>query len=110
MKTLYLTRLLTILSLLVLYNLQPLSAQENQQIEITGKVVDQETKTGLGGVSVLVKGTIAGTTTDQGGNFKLRSKLKFPFKLIFTSIGFKTQEFDVKNAGSQLNVELSTQT
>ncbi len=110
MKTLYLTRLLTILSLLVLYNLQPLSAQENQQIEITGKVVDQETKAGLSGVSVLVKGTIAGTTTDQGGNFKLRSKLKFPFKLIFTSIGFKTQEFDVKNAGSQLNIELSTQT
>ena len=93
MKALYLTRLFATLSLFALYNLQPLAAQENQLIEITGKVVDQETKASLAGVSVLVKGTIAGTTTDQAGNFKLRSKLKFPFKLVFTSIGFKTQEF-----------------
>lgn len=110
MKALYLTRLFATLSLFALYNLQPLAAQENQLIEITGKVVDQETKASLAGVSVLVKGTIAGTTTDQAGNFKLRSKLKFPFKLIFTSIGFRTQEFEVKNAGPQLNIELVTQT
>ncbi|WP_442588007.1 TonB-dependent receptor domain-containing protein [Pedobacter sp. AW31-3R] len=110
MKTLYLTRLFTLVSLFVLSGLQQISAQENQLIEVTGKVIDQDTKTPIAGVSVLIKGTIAGTTTDQSGSFKLRSKLKFPFTLVFTSIGFKTQEFEVKNTGSQLNIEMSTQT
>lgn len=110
MKTLYLTRLFTLFFLFFLSGLQQISAQENQLIEVTGKVVDQDTKTPLAGVSVLIKGTIAGTTTDQSGSFKLRSKLKFPFTLVFTSIGFKTQEFEVKNTGSQLNIEMSTQT
>jgi len=110
MKQIYLTRIFTLLSFFILFYIQPLSAQENQLIEVTGKVVDQESKAPVAGVSVAIKGTIAGTITDQNGSFKLRSKLKFPFKLVFTSIGFQTQEFDVKEAGMQLNIELVTQT
>ena len=85
-------------------------AQENQLIEITGIVTDQDQKVPLANVSVVIKGSINGTTTDRGGNFKLRSKLKFPFNLVFSSIGFKTQEFEVKTIGSKLNIELATQT
>jgi len=110
MKQIYLTRIFTLLSFFILFYIQPLSAQEIQLIEVTGKVVDQDSKAPLAGVSVAIKGTIAGTITDQNGSFKLRSKLKFPFKLVFTSIGFQTQEFDVKEAGMQLNIELVTQT
>lgn len=110
MKKIYLTRFITLLSLFIFSHFQPLSAQESQLIEVTGKVLDQDTKAPLAGVSVAIKGTIAGTITDQNGSFKLRSKLKFPFKLVFTSVGFQTQEFDVKAAGMQLNIELVTQT
>jgi len=110
MKQIYLKRIVTIISLFSFFYLPSLSAQESQLIEITGKVVDQEAKTPLAGVSVAIKGTIAGTITDQNGSFKLRSKLKFPFKLVFTSIGFQTQEFEVKEAGMQLNIEMVTQT
>jgi iron complex outermembrane receptor protein len=85
-------------------------AQENQLIEVSGVVTDQDQKIPLPGVSVTIKGSISGTTTDKGGNFKLRSKLKFPFTLVFSSIGFKTQEFTVKDIGSKLNIELATQT
>jgi iron complex outermembrane receptor protein len=110
MKSLYPTRITALIFFILLLRLQPLHAQESQLIEVTGIVNDQDAKTPLAGVSVTIKGTIAGTTTDQNGNFKLRSKLKFPFKLVFTSVGFKTQEYDVKETGSKLNIELVTQT
>jgi iron complex outermembrane receptor protein len=85
-------------------------AQESQLVEVSGTVIDHDSKQALSGVGVIIKGTIAGTTTDQNGNFKLRSRLKFPFYLIFSSVGFQTQEFQVKDIGSKLNVELETQT
>ena len=110
MKSLYPTRIAALIIFMLILQFKPLHAQENQLIEVSGIVNDQESKTPLAGVSVTIKGTIAGTTTDQAGKFKLRSKLKFPFKLVFTSIGFKTQEFDVKETGSQLNIELVTST
>ncbi|MFA6945119.1 MAG: TonB-dependent receptor [Pedobacter sp.] len=86
------------------------TAQENQLIEVSGKVTEQGNQLPLPGVSVLIKGTIAGTTTDEQGKFKLRSRLKFPFTLTFSSIGFQSQEFEVKEAGPQLNIALITQT
>lgn len=86
------------------------AAQENQLIEVGGKVTEQGNQLPLPGVSVLIKGTISGTTTDEQGSFKLRSKLKFPFTLVFSSIGFQSQEFVVKELGPQLNIALITQT
>ena len=61
-------------------------------------------------MSVQIKGTIAGATTSSNGAFILRTKLKFPFTLLFTSIGFQPQEFEVKELGSKLNIALVTQT
>lgn len=85
-------------------------AQESNLIEMSGVVSDQTSKEPLPGVSISVKGTIAGTTTNSSGNFSLRTKLRFPFTLVFTSIGFQQQEFVVKSAGEKLNVALTTQT
>ena len=100
----------TVPTLLILSIMQISVAQENQLIEVTGQVKEQDTQNSLPGVNVLIKGTIAGTTTDENGNFKLRSRLKFPFTLVFSSIGFKSQEFEVKETGSKLSVALITQT
>ena len=102
-------RSILLLILLCIISLQS-AAQENQLIEVSGTVTDQEQKTPLTGVSVVIKGAITGTITDRNGKFKLRSRLKFPFKLVFSSIGFKTQEFEVKDIGNNLNVELASQT
>ncbi len=98
-----------VLLFLTLFHLRT-AAQENQLVEITGTVTDQEQRTPLAGVSVVIKGAITGTTTDRSGKFKLRSRLKFPFTLVFSSIGFKTQEFQVRDIGNDLNIELSSQT
>lgn len=111
MKT-TITKLLKTLFVLttIIYSHHTVQAQENNLIEVTGVVTDQENGQALPGVSVLIKGTIAGTSTDGNGKFKLRSKLKFPFTLIFSSVGFKAQEFEVKEKGTQLNIALVTQT
>src|ERR1700712_2569340 len=82
----------------------------NTLIEITGKVLGQEKKEPLSDVSVQVKGTVSGTITNKAGDFKLRTKTKLPFTLIFSSIGFLQQEFEVKSLGSNLQIELATQT
>jgi iron complex outermembrane receptor protein len=86
------------------------SAQGNNLIEISGNVVEQETKQPLEGVSVQVKGTVSGTVTTSMGSFKLTTKTKFPLTLVFSSTGFKQQEFVVESIGSKLNIELLTQT
>jgi len=85
-------------------------AQESNLIEVTGTVASQETKEPLPNVSVNIKGTIAGTITNSTGRFALRTKLKFPFKLIFSSVGFEQQEYTISGTDSKLNIELSTQT
>ncbi|MCD8741558.1 TonB-dependent receptor [Mucilaginibacter roseus] len=89
--------------------MQYAAAQENQLVEISGKVTDNITKEALPGVSVTIKGTVSGTTTNAQGRFSLRGRLKFPFTLVFSSVGFKTQEFAVNSPGTSLDVSLSTQ-
>ncbi|WP_345158908.1 TonB-dependent receptor [Pontibacter saemangeumensis] len=85
-------------------------AQESNLIEVTGQVVDQDTKEPLPGVSVYIKGTVTGTVSDVSGAFVLRTKLKFPFTVVFSSIGFQPQEVQVQSIGSRLSIALVTQT
>ncbi len=85
-------------------------AQGNNLIYISGKVADKETGKALDGVSVQIKGTVAGTITSDSGTFTIRTKNKFPLTLVFTSVGFSPQEFIVKSINSKLYVALETQT
>ena len=84
-------------------------AQDNV-IEISGIVTDQDHKQPLSSVSVQIKGTVNGTITNAEGSFRLRTKAKLPFTLIFSSVGFRPEEVEVKTLGSGLQVALSTQT
>ncbi|WEK36292.1 MAG: TonB-dependent receptor [Candidatus Pseudobacter hemicellulosilyticus] len=98
--------------LLVLLFLLPglaLTAQESNIIEISGQVVDQR-NTPISDVSILIKGSVAGTITNNSGNFLLRTKQKLPFTLIISSVGFQQQELEVKSLGSRLQIALATQT
>lgn len=87
-----------------------LFAQEVTLIEISGRVTDQSNQQPLPDVSVQVKGTITGTVTSASGEFKLRTRSRLPFTLTFSSIGFKEQELEVTNLGSNLQIALVTQT
>ena len=87
-----------------------LAQQESNLIEITGTVSDQSTKEPLPNVSVNIRGTVAGTITSNAGNFKIRTRLRFPFTLVFSSVGFAEQEYEIKGPGSKINIEMTTQT
>ncbi len=72
-------------------------------MDIRGKVVDSKGES-LPGVSVRVKGTAVGTTTDAQGNFSLNAPDNGT--LIFSYIGYISQEITV-NGRAIINVTLS---
>ncbi|MFA6944443.1 MAG: SusC/RagA family TonB-linked outer membrane protein [Pedobacter sp.] len=72
-------------------------------MDIRGKVVDSRGET-LPGVSVRVKGTAVGTTTDAQGNFVLNAPDNGT--LIFSYIGYVSQEVAV-NSRTTINVTLA---
>jgi TonB-dependent starch-binding outer membrane protein SusC len=76
-----------------------------QTKSISGKVTDQKSGAPLVGVSISVKGTQIGTTTNSDGNFSLavpsNSKV-----LVFSFLGYIDVERSIENA-TQLNVRLT---
>ncbi|MEZ4905303.1 MAG: TonB-dependent receptor [Spirosomataceae bacterium] len=74
---------------------------------ITGTVVD-ENGNGLPGVSILVKGTQRGTTSDPNGNYKLDIP-EGSTTLVFSFVGYEPQEMIVGNR-SVLNITLKPDT
>jgi TonB-linked SusC/RagA family outer membrane protein len=74
-----------------------------QDIKVTGKVTGDNGE-GLSGVSVSVKGTSVGTTTDNAGNFTLTVPEKGT--LVVSYIGYVSQQVPV-NSKSVINVKLT---
>lgn len=77
--------------------------EKRAPLAITGKVVDAKGQP-LIGVSVRVKGTSTGTSTDINGNFNINTPEDNSI-LVFTYIGFVTQELSV-NGRTSINVTL----
>lgn len=96
--------------LLPLMSAISIHAQGNNLIEIRGRILDAETKSPMQGVSVSIQDGVSGTITLGDGSFSLKTKSKFPFKLIISSVGFQQQEYEVTSPQSNLNISLVTQT
>jgi TonB-linked SusC/RagA family outer membrane protein len=78
-----------------------------QQRNVTGTVINQETKLPLAGVSVTVKGTQRGVQTDNSGRFSISTA--DGSVLVFSYVGFL--DYEVKAAGqNNLAVTLSGST
>ncbi|RZK32731.1 MAG: SusC/RagA family TonB-linked outer membrane protein, partial [Hymenobacter sp.] len=58
---------------------------------LAGRVTDQTTGEGLPGVTVVVKGTTAGVSTNADGSFSLNAPTNAG-TLVFSSVGYVTQE------------------
>ncbi|AQG80610.1 SusC/RagA family TonB-linked outer membrane protein [Spirosoma montaniterrae] len=91
-------QLLSLLLFLLLPGL--LFAQERT---ITGQVLSTDDNTPQPGINVAVKGTTRGTTTDASGNYRIAVP-DGNVTLVFSSVGFTTQEVAV---GNQSSVNLS---
>jgi TonB-linked SusC/RagA family outer membrane protein len=75
-------------------------------IRVTGKVTSP-TGEGIPGVSVSVKGSSVGTSTDAAGNFSLT--VPDNATLVFSSVGFEMQEVPVNNRAT-INVSMKEST
>lgn len=74
-----------------------------QNITVKGKVTDGGDKTTIPAVSVQVKGTTTGAQTDVNGNYTISAAPNAV--LVFTYIGYTTQEIPVNN-NTTINVAL----
>lgn len=74
-----------------------------QNMTIKGQVFDTKSNEPLPGVTIIIKGTMTGTVTDGMGNYTIKANTGQT--LVFSSIGFTTQEIKVGN-NSVVNVKL----
>jgi TonB-linked SusC/RagA family outer membrane protein len=93
----FLKRLVPIAALLLLAGVS-----YGQNVTVRGAVSDEKNKEILAGVSVLIKGTQRGGTTDGQGKFEL-TNVTADATLIFSFIGYKNAEI-VLNGRNDLNV------
>ncbi|GAA4462706.1 TonB-dependent receptor [Nibrella saemangeumensis] len=82
---------------------------QDQLVLLSGKVDDTETHQPIPGVGVLIKNTVSGTVTNEQGEFALRTKVKFPFTLVFQVLGYAPKELVVEGPGDKISVSLNTQ-
>jgi Outer membrane receptor proteins, mostly Fe transport len=93
-----------LLMLVTVFSFTVLQAQEKA---VSGTVTDANDGMGIPGVSVVVKGTTVGTTTDIDGNYMLNVDANST--LVYSFVGYKTQEILVGEQ-TQINVVLSVET
>jgi len=86
MKKLFLVMVLVCTTMLQLF------AQNRQ---ISGKVTSSDDGSGLPGVSVSIKGTSKGVTTDNAGNYRL--SISDGTSLVFSFVGYKSQTISIGN-------------
>ena len=89
-------RKLTLLYLLLFTVLVQISAQNTRTI--TGKITDDK-GIGIAGVSVLVKGSTIGVTSDGDGNYKLIAPNSAK-TLVFSALNFSNKELNIGNSAT----------
>jgi len=82
-------------------------SDQGQQQSVRGKVTDQSGAS-LPGVSVVVKGTTIGVTTDNDGNFSMRLPAEAKI-LVFSFVGMKMQEIPI-GSKTEYNIVLIDET
>lgn len=84
-------------------------AKAQEGIVVSGIVTEAETKSGMVGVNVYVKGKVLGTTTDSKGAFNLRTNLTQPFTLVISMIGYQTIEKEITSSVQNLQFTIEKQ-
>jgi len=70
-------------------------------MDISGKVTHAETRESLPGVSVYIKNTLIGTTTDIHGNYTLKGLRGDSATLVYSFVGFQTREMVIAGIPNQ---------
>ena len=82
-----------------------------QSTNISGVVKESGSEEPLAGVNIIVKGLVIGTITDPDGAFNLKVNQAPPLSLVFSFVGYNTQELEIADANSSgLEITLEEQT
>ncbi len=106
MKKFYLKALIPILILL-----GSTATVMAQTTSVSGTIKDGGTGGALAGVNIVVKGRVIGTISNADGEFNLKINQAPPLTLVFSFIGFKSQELEIKDentTGLQITLEEQT--
>jgi len=103
---LYMAKLMMILVLLSGFCIDTIA-----QTIISGKVSNQKDNSGIEGISIVIKGTRNGATSDNIGGFSLKLNNNNAVTLVASGVGFKTQELNVdpSKMATGLNIVLTEQ-
>jgi TonB-linked SusC/RagA family outer membrane protein len=86
----------------------PLAVQAQEGQTIAGRVISAETRQPMVGVQVSVRGATLGTLTDNRGQFSFRVPASAR-TLVFTYLGYRTEERAVADITGPIEVALETQ-
>ena len=89
----------------VCYTLPAQQGSAITPLTIEGTVIDVSTNETMPGVTISIKGRVAGTSTDMNGKFSIRAYMGE--WLVFSFVGYETKEHLVSGATSDLIVVLS---
>jgi len=96
----------SMMSVALLVLISTMSFAQEKVITTSGTVTDSKSGVGIPGISVTVKGTTNGTTTNSEGNFTL--KVPAGSILTFTSVGFKDIEQAAEDGALFIAMEASS--
>jgi iron complex outermembrane receptor protein len=71
---------------------------------VTGKVTDSKDGSAIAGISVLVKGTTIGVSTDATGAFSIKVPASAK-TLVFTSVNYGTKEMAIVGGSLQVSLD-----
>jgi outer membrane receptor protein involved in Fe transport len=101
--------LLPVLSFLISLVFRLPGLAQDDLVLLSGRVDDNETHQPIPGAGVLIKNTVSGTITNEKGEFTLKTKVKFPFILVFRVVGYAPREVTVVRPEDKIAVSLNTQ-
>lgn len=83
-------------SILMILFLAVFAIVTHAQTTITGTIKDENGEP-LIGVNIIMKDKLTGTVTDTKGTFFLQTESNPPFTLVFSYVGYETNEVDIRN-------------
>jgi len=97
--------------ILLTFLLAGMTALAQDPYVISGKIYDSSAHAVLASATIKVKGSEAGTISGEDGSFHLKTNRKLPITLVVSSVGYKAQEFEVRQDGTQgITINLNAHT
>lgn len=91
--------------LLLLLLLGSVSMLEAQTI-VSGTITDNETRKPMAGANIAVKGSVRGTISNASGKYSLNIQQATPYTLVFSYIGFRTEEIVVNENNAVIDLTM----